>query len=135
MHIIVCLDDKNGMMFNRRRQSSDRILRCRMMDLVGDGVLRMNTYSAQQFSNEDNIYAGDDFIDQAADTDYCFVENAKDLPPVSLIHSLTVYRWNCAYPADVRFPAAYFENDMKCICRSDFEGSSHKTITEETYRR
>ena len=27
MNIIVCLDDKNGMMFNKRRQSQDKLLR------------------------------------------------------------------------------------------------------------
>ena len=27
MNIIICLDDNNGMMFNKRRQSQDRILR------------------------------------------------------------------------------------------------------------
>ena len=26
MKLIVCLDDKNGMMFNKRRQSRDRVL-------------------------------------------------------------------------------------------------------------
>ena len=30
MIIMVCVDDNNGMMFNKRRQSQDRVLRQRM---------------------------------------------------------------------------------------------------------
>lgn len=135
MNIIVCLDDKNGMMFNRRRQSADRILRARMLDLVGDGVLWMNAYSAQQFSEKARILVNADFTQHAADQDYCFVENADDLPPASCIHRLIVYRWNCVYPADVHFPEAYFQGGITCICRTDFEGNSHKKITEEIYQR
>lgn len=36
MNIIVCLDDKNGMMFNKRRQSQDKILRNSIKDIVKD---------------------------------------------------------------------------------------------------
>ena len=34
MNIIVCLDDKNGMMFNKRRQSQDKLLRSDIKELV-----------------------------------------------------------------------------------------------------
>ena len=35
MKIIVCVDNQNGMMFNHRRQSQDRVLRKRIMELTG----------------------------------------------------------------------------------------------------
>ncbi len=36
MNVIVCLDDNNGMMFNKRRQSQDKILRDSIKELVKD---------------------------------------------------------------------------------------------------
>ena len=33
MVLIVCVDDHNGMMFNHRRQSQDRILRADILNL------------------------------------------------------------------------------------------------------
>ena len=34
MKLIVCMDDKNGMAFNHRRQSRDRVLAKRIMELT-----------------------------------------------------------------------------------------------------
>ena len=34
MIVMVCVDDKNGMMFNKRRQSQDRVLRQHMLVLA-----------------------------------------------------------------------------------------------------
>ena len=44
MNIIICLDDKNGMMFNKRRQSQDKILRADIKELVKINILYMNNY-------------------------------------------------------------------------------------------
>ena len=45
MILIVCVDDHNGMMFNHRRQSQDRILRADILELTGGKKLWMNAYS------------------------------------------------------------------------------------------
>lgn len=44
MNIIICLDDNNGMMFNKRRQSQDRILRADLKEFIKDKDLYMNNY-------------------------------------------------------------------------------------------
>ncbi len=49
MKIIVCVDNQNGMMFNHRRQSQDRVLRKRILELTGGKKLWMNAYSQKQF--------------------------------------------------------------------------------------
>lgn len=36
MIAIVCVDDKSGTMFNRRRQSQDRVLREAILEKVGE---------------------------------------------------------------------------------------------------
>ena len=39
MNLIVCLDDKNGMAFNGRRQSRDRLLTEDLLQTVGESCL------------------------------------------------------------------------------------------------
>lgn len=41
MILIVCVDDHNGMMFNHRRQSQDRILRGDILELTEGKILWM----------------------------------------------------------------------------------------------
>ena len=53
MIIVICADDKNGMMFNGRRQSQDRILREKILADAGNSKIWMNAYSAKQFGDED----------------------------------------------------------------------------------
>ena len=52
MIVITCLDQKNGMMFNHRRQSQDSVLREHVAKLVANVPLWMNHYSASQFDAE-----------------------------------------------------------------------------------
>ncbi len=46
MIAIVCLDDENGMLFNGRRQSRDRVVTERIALLAAGKKLWMNGYSA-----------------------------------------------------------------------------------------
>ena len=54
MNIIICLDDDNGMMFNKRRQSQDRILRADLKEFIKDKDLYMNNYSYKLYKDIDN---------------------------------------------------------------------------------
>ena len=53
MNIIVCLDDKNGMMFNKRRQSQDKVLRADIKELVKNQDLFMNEYSYKLYKGKE----------------------------------------------------------------------------------
>lgn len=44
MKLIVCMDDKNGMAFNHRRQSRDRVLAERIMELTENAKLYIAPY-------------------------------------------------------------------------------------------
>ena len=61
MTIFLCLDDADGLAFNRRRQSRDRVLCERIAALSKSGVLRMNTRTSSLFEgiNAPNICAED----------------------------------------------------------------------------
>ena len=50
--IIVCMDKKNGMMFNERRQSQDQEVIKKMLEYAKGKPLWINDYSAQLFREE-----------------------------------------------------------------------------------
>lgn len=134
MKIIVCLDDRDGMLFHGRRQSTDRMLRRNMLDLAGNSTLRMNRYSRNQFTEDiPQIEESDDFLAEAEENDYCFVEDRDISPYASKVNTVIIYRWNRVYPSDMKFPTELFEGRWRLTARKEFAGSSHERITEEIY--
>ena len=132
MKLIVCVDKSNGTLFNNKRQSQDSILRDKILSLIGDSQLFLNEYSAKQFENTDRLIICDDFVSQAKNDDFCFVENTQIA--VDSIDEVYLFKWNRDYPADT-----YFTVDLKAkfkkIKAEDFAGSSHKKITLEIYKK
>lgn len=53
MRLIVCLDDKNGMAFNHRRQSRDRIVTEKIEELVKGSTLHFSPNSEKLFTSGD----------------------------------------------------------------------------------
>lgn len=133
MKIVVCLDDHDGMLFAGRRQSKDSALRRRVLELVSDGILWVNAYTAGQFEEQGNIRCDEDFLEKAAAGDCCFVENVDITPYLDKIKGVILYRWNRRYPADVAFPVSLFADRWQLESREEFPGSSHESITEERY--
>lgn len=131
MKIIVCVDKKNGMLFNSRRQSQDSLLRKRIIELSKDTKLFMNNYSAKQFDYLDLIQVSENFLNEAAEDDYCFIENCEI--PKEGINEIIIYKWNRTYPADFFFDFDFKINGFKKISSTDFAGNSHEKITEEIY--
>ena len=134
MKLVVCLDDGNGILFNKRRQSKDSILRQRLLERSRGSVLWMNAYSAAQFAEmSDSIRVNEDVLSKAGEGEYCFVENLDVAPFADRINQVIVYKWNRKYPADTRFPMELFTSRWKLIESTEFAGSSHERITEEVY--
>lgn len=133
MNVIVCLDDKNGMLFNKRRQSSDDVLCSRVLTIVGENRLYTDPYSAPLFADAQNLCVAEDFLDRCGEEDWCFVEKAQLLNHIDRIHKLIIYRWNRVYPRDTLFPAAEFAERWTLVSREDFVGKAHDQITEEIY--
>ena len=135
MNIIVCIDDEFGMLFNHRRQSRDRLLRERILMLTKWTKLWMNLYSVKQFEEEcaENIIVDEDFLHNAENGDYCFVETEDITKYISKIEKIVLYRWNRRYPSDFKF--ALDLSDWTMESTFEFAGSSHEKITEEIYRK
>lgn len=137
MIIIACIDEKNGMMFNRRRQSRDRILREDILQECQGKSLWMNPYSYGLFADNppDGITVSEDFLTQAGDGDYCFIEDADITGFLPQIQEIILYQWNRRYPADTYFPINLTDGNWELMERTEFAGSSHERITKEHYRR
>ena len=74
-----------------------------------------------------------DFLSVAAEEDICFIENVD--VPIDEASEVYLFQWNRDYPADVYFDYNLKELGFKKVSSKEFEGSSHKKITLEIYRR
>lgn len=132
---IVCVDERNGMLFAGRRQSQDRVLRQDILKEAQGHALWMNAYSVKQFSDNHcpNIFIAEDYLAQAGEQDFCFVENQSLAPYLSRISTLLVYRWDRLYPADFYLDITLDTFILESVI--EFDGYSHKKIQKERYRR
>lgn len=131
MNVILCLDDKNGIQFNRRRQSRDQVVCNRVLELSQGSTLWMNAYSAKLFP-ADKVKVDEAFLRLASSGDYCFAESLDFLEYSGKIEKVIVYRWNKVYPSDRKVEGAFFSGKT-LVETIDFAGNSHDRITQETY--
>ena len=130
--IAVCIDGRNGILFNQRRQSQDLAQREDLLAYCGSRKLWVSPYSAGLFP-PDRVLVDEDFLTRAEEGDLCFVEDRPLQPVEDQIEAVVLYHWNRAYPADVHLdldPTGYGLEET-----TEFPGSSHEKITREIYRR
>ena len=128
------MDDRGGMLFNRRRQSQDRVLRGDLLALAAGRPVWMNGYSLGQFGPETgDLRTAEDCLDRAGKGELCFVETTDPAPWLERMEGLVLYRWNRRYPADLYCTLPL--EDFVLEERREFAGSSHECITREVYRR
>ena len=130
--IAVCVDGRNGMLFNGRRQSQDMAQREDLLEFCGERRLWLSPYSAPLFPAE-RVQAAEDFLDQAEEGEICFVEDRPLAEEADRIEAAVLYHWNRAYPADVHLDLDLTAFEL--TERSEFAGNSHEKITREIYRR
>ena len=95
----------------------------------------MNAYSSKLFADERNICVDEMFLENARNTDYCFVEDQDISSHVSKLEEIVVFKWNRHYPADKRFPLDLAAAPWKLVQAEAFPGNSHEKITMEVYTR
>lgn len=133
MTLILCADDRDGLLFHNRRLSRDSVLCNRILELCGNKTLWMNSYSASIFPrNTPNIRVSEKFLEEAGEGEFCFVENTEITEVLSRTKTLVIYRWNRSYPSDVKLPESLLEG-KKPVSTLEFAGSSHPSITQEVY--
>ena len=133
MKLIVCLDERKGMMFNNRRQSRDRVLIDNMIEMVNGDKLYIAPYSESLFEDKEVKLKVKNNPLKAADENWCFIENLPVAEYKDEIETVVIYHWNRHYPGDFFFD---LELDSYTLESSEeLVGSSHEKITKEIWKK
>lgn len=106
MKAILCADPKNGLLFNRRRQSQDRELRKHILSIIGDEKLYVSAYSAGQFTEsswKDRLVLCEDPAEAAAAGAAFYFAEGQPLRAAAekgQLDAVILFRWDKVYPAD-----------------------------------
>ena len=129
MNLIFCLDDKNGILFNRRRQSRDSVLLSDALRLAG-GRLWITPFSQKIFESASLPHEVTSDPTSLEGNEWLFYEGGDPAPLFPLCREIVVYRWNETYPSDVRVS---LDTLLGGEAEAEMEGSSHKKITRHRY--
>lgn len=136
MHVIVCLDNQNGMLFNHRRQSRDRAVIVDILQNLEGRLLKVRKFSEDIFPVDgETIWVSDKSPADVEADQVCFLEDAPLSPVLDRITTLTIYRWNRDYPGDLYLDIDPVAAGLTLQSRSEFPGYSHDKITKEVYVR
>ena len=124
------------MAFNKRRQSSDRVIREDMLKMIADNALYVNSYTVKQFKEgSSRLIVDDSCLDKAEMGDYVFIEDMQIGAYASDVEQIIVYRWKRKYPADLFFDVDLTSSEWTLLHSEEFEGHSHECIGKEIYVR
>ena len=129
MTLYICLDDRNGLQFNKRRQSRDAaVLEDIRSQLTGD--LLIDPFSEKLIREAEIPYV----LPPETAEDF-FAENIPSDEGLEKTNKIVIYRWNRHYPADI-----HWEPDLNAMGfvlqeTTEFPGTSHEKITREVYAR
>lgn len=134
MIVIVCLDDRGGMLFNHRRQSRDQAVIDDIILTTRGSRLYMKEYTYKMFADlaPDHVLVTPDFFHMAQVGEYCLVEDMKLQTVSENIEKLIIYKWNRIYPADFSLDLDLsWEWNLSEL--TEFMGTSHEKINKEIY--
>ncbi len=136
MKLVICIDDRGGMLFNKRRVSRDKLMISNLAEYIGDGTLFIEPYSEELFSDESlNIILSDNPLNFAEEGDFVFLERQEPRPYAEKASELVIYKWNRRYPFDMRLDFSPEELGFKLASAFEFKGNAHEKITREVYRK
>ena len=131
MHLILCVDERDGLSFCGRRLSRDSRLIDHILTLTKGHALWVHPDSAKLFPQE-AVMADARFQQKAGQGDYCFVETTPLERCPEEWESVVLYCWNRAYPATVKFDRKLLRS-FHLTHREEFPGNSHENLTMERY--
>lgn len=133
MKLIVCVDDKSGVLFNNRRVSFDKEVIKHILEMTAGSSLMCSRYSADLFP-KGSVHIAEDLPERPSDLTCYFLEGQDPIPIADSVRELVLYRWNRVYPSDYQFPIEFFAKRMQRVSKGEFRGNSHDKITWEVYR-
>lgn len=128
MTLYVCVDDRNGLLFNNRRQSRDRAVLEDIRTSLPD-VLTVDSFSEKLIAPTGISYR----VGEPELGCHFFLENRKASELLPMAEKVVIYRWNRVYPGDFRFDGELGGFTLRNT--EEFPGTSHEKITKEVYVR
>ncbi len=163
MTFIFCLDDKKGLLFNKRRQSSDAAVFADIATLFSSGgmtlpisggaeassrgavspaepaaTLYITSFSEKLISSAGlkyKLWDGAALPSELLPGSAFFVENFSAKPFLEKADKLIIYWWNRRYPGDYFLDFLPEDEGFHSVEKYDFPGKSHEKITREIYAR
>ena len=133
MILICCVDERNGMSFEGRRCSQDRIMRDDLRQLVP--ALSMDAYAYSMFMKDDVDYPYEVCEDLTTCNYPCFIELVAPSHFEDKIEKMVLYQWHRHYPSTVTMDINLHDPKWECIETYCFEGSSHDKITRAIFQK
>ena len=124
MIVIVCVDQRNGLAFNGRRQSRDRMVAADILKESAGRRLWMTPSSRRLFLPEAEISQAPDCLDRAGPGELCFAEGQLLRPWMDRV-----------YPADLHLDVVPSLPVWHLVSAGELPGFSHKKIEKEVYLR
>ena len=131
MNLIVCIDERNGMLFHQKRVSQDILQRKDVYAYIKEQPLYIKKKSEALYEHK-NIVVIDDFYKIAHMEGYCIAEEELEETLLQKMNHIIVYCWNRHYQADTYFK---IPQNFQCEQVKEFRGYSHEKITRKVYRR
>lgn len=126
MTVYLCLDDRGGLLFNKRRLSRDAAV---LADMAAEGPVTIDPFSEKLLAQIPHLLAEEILPKDCR----FFLENRNPESVLPLADRLVLYRWNRHYPADVRWEGTPGDYGFVLSETSEFPGKSHEKITKEVY--
>ena len=94
MKLILCLDERNGLSFNNRRQSRDRAVIDKIVCLAKEEPVWITSYSSELFRETHcNVRVSADIMHAAKPGEYLFIENQDPHELLAQVSSVYIFRW------------------------------------------
>ncbi len=136
MTVVVCTDNRGGMLFAGRRTSRDRVMLADLGALLCGRRLLCHPYSEKLLSGAGlSPTVREDCLDIAAAEDVVFVETLPLLPYRDRIARLVLYSWGEAYPYDTRLDLVPGEAGYRLVDTAELRGYSHDRIIREVFEK
>ena len=133
MVLITCVDQKNGLGFNGRRQTSDSAVYADICKYAVDHFcgLEMAPVTLKAIMQYLSLNGDEEhpIVTEAKEARFAELDDCKGLDDI--YDTLILYRWDKTYPADM-FLEIGLQN-YQLVESQELHGTSHEKIVKETY--
>ena len=136
MKLILCTDNRGGMMFLNRRPARDPAAIRDILNEAQKKRLLITPYSEKIFAELGGEYiVTNDPLGEARGDDLVFIEDLSARGWLDKIDTIIVYSWDLPYPFDRKFDISPEDEGFGLVQIKDFNGQCHDTITKSVYAR